>query len=301
MKRCLQCSATFSAPHWTCPHCSYTPGSAQHWPDFLPATMRASFPEASHEFIDGRADLNFWFRARRRLTLDILARHVPPPRHVLELGCGTGYTLAGLQKAYPSATFVASDFQEQALAIAAKSAGDKTDFIRVDAGNLPFISEFDLIVALDVIEHIENDVGALAQMHAALKPGGSLLVSVPQHPFLWSKADEFAGHFRRYRRGELSCKLRQSGFGIEFQTSFMTVLFPLMVAQRILSGSRKDYDPKHELNLNPYLDKCLGAALAAECALVRRGLVMPFGGSCFIAARKPSDLPGATAEMVDRE
>ena len=77
----------------------------------------------------------------------------------------------------------------------------------MDARRIPYEAEFDVIGAFDVIEHIYEDAAVLQQMHRAVRPGGGIIVTVPQHRFLWSKQDEFSCHFRRYTRGELMSKV----------------------------------------------------------------------------------------------
>ena len=100
------------------------------------------------------------------------------------------------------------------------------ELLEVDARRLPFEAEFDVVGAFDVLEHIEEDERALIEMHAALRPGGGLVVTVPQHPALWSAVDEYSRHVRRYRRSELLTKLRDSGFEVIHWTSFVSLLLP---------------------------------------------------------------------------
>ena len=83
---------------------------------------------------------------------------------------------------------------------------------QMDATRMPFFNEFDVICAFDVIEHIEADTSVLAEMHRATKPGGGIVLTVPQHKWLWSAADDYAHHVRRYSRSELTKKVKSAGF-----------------------------------------------------------------------------------------
>ena len=88
------------------------------------------------------------------------------------------------------------------------------DLFQMDARQIPFREEFDVIGAFDVFEHIDQDQTVLEQMHAAVKPGGGIIVTVPQHRWLWSMVDEYSFHRRRYRRMELLQKVKAAGFEV---------------------------------------------------------------------------------------
>ena len=99
----------------------------------------------------------------------------------------------------------------------------------MDARNIPAADVFDLTGAFDVIEHIADDEAVLRGLRRATQTGGGTIIAVPQHPWMWSRADDVAHHQRRYRRGELEAKLRRNGFEILFSSSFTAMLLPLMV------------------------------------------------------------------------
>ena len=156
----------------------------------------------------------------------------------------------------------------------------------MDAQAIPFVAEFDLIAACDVLEHIEQDEAVLAEIFRALKPGGGLLLTVPQHPALWSKSDEVAHHRRRYRRRELAGKARRAGFDIIADTSFVFTLLPAMILQRLLERLRPSYDVTKTLALPSSLDKALEFFLDFERALIYRSISLPLGGSRLVVARR---------------
>ncbi|MGH8061444.1 MAG: hypothetical protein ACREO7_05465, partial [Pseudoxanthomonas sp.] len=123
---------------------------------------------------------------------------------------------------------------------------------------------------------------------AALRPEGGLLVTVPQHPFLWSSQDEAARHVRRYRSGELEEKIRGAGFEVLRSTSFMTLLLPAMLGSRLFNRMSESArrDPLRELRIGTLANRIGDLLMRGDRALVSAGFDLPFGGSRIIAARK---------------
>lgn len=152
---------------------------------------------------------------------------------------------------------------------------------------MPFSGEFDAIGAFDVLEHIEEDEDVLLQLHKALKPEGVLLLTVPQHPRLWSTSDEYACHVRRYTCAEVEVKIRAAGFQILKSTSFVTLLLPAMMVSRDVQKKNKlAYDPTSELKINPFLNKLFYGLMRLEFLGIKLGLSYPFGGSRLVVAKK---------------
>ena len=167
---------------------------------------------------------------------------------------------------------------------------------QMDARRIPFQEEFDLIGAFDVLEHIEEDEVALVQMYQACKTGGGIVLTVPQHRWLWSQVDDFAHHKRRYARAELVKKVAGAGFRVEYATSFVSLLLPLLLASRGLKKSGANMDEQMEavgLNIGGLTNALLGAIMRIEWMLIRSGLSFPLGGSLLLVARKAE--PGATS------
>jgi SAM-dependent methyltransferase len=173
------------------------------------------------------------------------------------------------------------------LRAARRRLGADTLLLRMDARRIPFREEFDLVAAFDVLEHIEDDRAALAEIFRAVKPGGGILLSVPQHPWLWSRADDVACHQRRYRRGELARKVREAGFEILFQTSFVTTLLPAFILQRFLERRNPDAAPGAGLTPPAPVNAALEAVLTFERLVIRCGFRLPLGSSRFLVARRP--------------
>jgi SAM-dependent methyltransferase len=158
----------------------------------------------------------------------------------------------------------------------------------MDARKIPFQNEFDVIGAFDVLEHINEDEQVLDQMYQAVHPGGGIVLTVPQHPFLWSAIDEHACHERRYTKTELATKVKNAGFIIDRTTSFVSLLLPFMMASRLKRHSAiSEHDPLSELKLNRGLNWVFEQILKTEAIMIRLGVSLPFGGSLLLIAHKP--------------
>lgn len=230
---------------------------------------------------------SFWFRSRNALLAWALRTHHPAARSFLEIGCGTGFVLRGLADRHPQLELTGSELFVDGLSVARERV-PQAELIQLDAREIPFVEAYDVIGAFDVIEHIEADERVLDQMHRALRPGGLLMVSVPQHRWLWSSADEHAHHVRRYTRRELTAKVRAAGFEPVLNTSFVTLLLPLLVVSRLADRVRtRSYDPADEMRLPRWLDRGLERVMDLERWSIRRGVRWPVGGSRLLVARRP--------------
>lgn len=229
--------------------------------------------------------VSFWFRARNRLIVSVVARHFPDARSLLEVGCGTGFVLSGLREAFPAMRLVGSELFGEGLEVARERLPSDIDLVQVDAVEMPFEAEFDVVGAFDVLEHIEDDEAALAGMRRAGREGGGLVLLVPQHPRLWSEWDAISRHARRYTRRDLVAKVRRAGFDVLFTSSFVSSLLPAMavsrVARRLL---RRPYDPVADLDPGP-LNAVFERVLDGERRLIERGWSLPVGGSLLLVGR----------------
>jgi SAM-dependent methyltransferase len=236
-------------------------------------------------------DRNFWFRARNKLIIHVLQKCFPHACNMLEIGCGTGYVLRGVTQALPALHISGSEIFLEGLDFAAKRVPNANLF-QMDARDIPYTAEFDVIGAFDVVEHIEQDSQVLHEIYRALKPGGGAMFTVPQHPWLWSDQDERACHVRRYCRHELADKLAQAGFQVVFSSSFVTLLLPLLMISR---RARRKRNPKAnagaEFSLSTPVNSMLYGVLRAEEAMIRMGVRFPIGGTRIMAAIKPVSAP----------
>jgi len=231
---------------------------------------------------------HFWFEPRNHLILQLLNHYFPMARSMLEVGCGTGFVLQAIHQAHPTWQLVGSDFYEEALTYCRQRLSD-VELVRADARQIPFEDQFDVVGAFDMLEYVDDDESALRQFHRALHPGGGILLTVPQHPFLWSPTDEQACHQRRYTRKGMRALLESCDFRVECMTSFAWLPFPLMLLSRFLGRLRKtrtNEDPLNGLRVSKTVNHCLRWMLEREVALSKLGLRMPFGGSLVALATR---------------
>lgn len=174
---------------------------------------------------------HWWFLARREIVIAVAERVLPAGATVLDLGCGTGFVLVQLQQRYNA---YGLDLSPIALDLCRKrglsqvSLGSPEDLSAVEGRS------FEGVFLLDVLEHLDDDVGALRQIAEVLTPGGAVIVTVPAFMFLWSRHDEINEHRRRYVRSELAGLLRRSGLRLEQVTYFNSYLFPLAAGARVV-------------------------------------------------------------------
>ena len=224
---------------------------------------------------------HFWFRARRQLIVDMVRTHFPRATRAIDVGCGTGFVLDGLREAFAECRTVGCDQHAPSLAVARRRG---VAAVRACADPLPFGACFDVALVLDVLEHIDDDVRALTSIGSVLRAGGGLVITVPQHRWLWSEVDVFSCHRRGYTRRMLERTVRTAGFRIERVTSIFTATLPLMLLSRL--RQRKTFDVNREFRIPAPLNAMLGAATEMEWKAVRAGLRLPVGGSLLMVARR---------------
>jgi SAM-dependent methyltransferase len=182
------------------------------------------------ELLDRIEESHWWFVGKRKLLNSLLSRD-PGRGLLLDLGCGTG----GVLRDWMSRRLcVGTDRSELALEIC-RRRGFGT-LVRSDLNDLPFpAGTFDTVLLLDVIEHLDDDVGFLANVARLLAPGGRIVVSVPAFQFLWSQHDETFEHRRRYSAAQLRGVIEAAGLVSERRTYTNALLFPLAAVWRVLS------------------------------------------------------------------
>ena len=219
---------------------------------------------------------HWWYHGRRRIVMDLVAR-LPLPREaqILDAGCGSGRNLVELA-GFGSATGLEPSARGAEVA-RARGVGEV-----VEAGidTMPFDdASFDLITLLDVLEHIEDDRGALRGLRRVARPGGMLLITVPAYPRLWSSHDELNLHYRRYTRRALLDRAEEAGWRPLRTTHFNALLLPVAAAWRLGERLRSSEEPSSsELVRTPAaLNWLLEQPLRAEAALLRSGRRIPAG------------------------
>ncbi len=231
-------------------------------------------------------DHYWWFVGRRRLALSLASRFEVVPAAVvnlLDLGCGTGAVLGAAE----GRMRVGVDMTT--LALEKCQTRGLSDLAKADATALPLVDNtFDVVIALDIFEHVEDDIAAMAEVSRVLTPGGILVLSVPAFGFLWGPHDVALHHFRRYTRGEVEARLRSVGLEIELATYAVFLLFPVVVVARFFEKRRSGPAEANLPAVSPFINRFLIGLLEFEAKLIARmGLRLPWGSSVVVVARKP--------------
>jgi len=224
---------------------------------------------------------HWWFVGKRDLVTRLLHRFGPRrrPLRILDAGCGSGQTLVDL------ASFgrcVGADYD--ASAVAFTTARGIRCAIQADCQRPPFQpGRFDVVLLLDTLEHVTDDVRALGELGALLKPDGRLVISVPAHPWLFGSHDRALGHVRRYDEARLRRVVRRAGLRIRHLTGYNTVLFPAVAGwrtlRRVVWADARDSDVA--IQWPGWLNRLLCALMRFENRLNLRG---PFAPSVTMVA-----------------
>jgi len=231
-----------------------------------------------------REDSYWWFVGRRGIVDRILSRFVKQVGVAVDIGCGSGRNLQLLSK-HAGLTLG----MDRSLAALEAAAARGMPVARADAQVLPLPDcSVDLLAALDVLEHLDDDMRALAEFQRVLRPNGFLLVTVPAYRFLWSEHDEALMHRRRYVASELHIKLVRSGFRLLKRSYAVFFAFFPIVFYRLFRGlvPKSPLEPKVSYMMLPgSLNKLLAAMLGFE-GWMMGGLNLPWGTSIVTLAQK---------------
>ena len=194
---------------------------------------------------------HWWFRSRRDLVGSqvekalVSMQQTPQAARIIDYGCGTGYNL-GLLSQFGGV--VGADVKVEMLGSRAKRGA--TPRIDLNEDNAAHFGTFNLLTALDVLEHIEDDVAGLRAMQRFVAPGGQMLLTVPAYAWLWSGEDVISEHKRRYTLATLRRVLRAAGLEVLFASYFNLSILPMMTAvvwtRRLLNGrdnTKSNVDP----------------------------------------------------------
>jgi SAM-dependent methyltransferase len=240
----------------------------------------------------------WWFQGRMRLIQSVLKTFLPePPRpgRVLDVGCGTGLMMQEVKGWRPTGV----DFSMLALQFC-RDRG-LANLAHADVVNLPFQDgSLDLILALDMMEHVERDDLLIREFNRVLRPGGCIMATVPAHPYLWSDHDVALHHFRRYTWSSMRSLLKSAKFRpIKFSYGICLV-HPLIVVFRMLqrlwqrsTGVDNPQPKTHLIALPSIVNSFLIGLLRIEARLIRV-MNLPFGTSLVVLARKEAELPRAS-------
>jgi SAM-dependent methyltransferase len=254
-------------------------------PEGVPGALPREMMQHTYPILYEVEQTHWWHIGRRRILAgfvsDLCSGVTDRRARILDVGCGTGANLLMLSQ-FGDAEGV--DLSEDALAFCRERGLEK---VKLGAAEkLPYDDgTFDLVTALDVVEHLDDDLAGLREMQRVLRPGGRVLLFVPTFMFLWGLQDDVSNHRRRYRLPELRRVLEQAGFEIE-RTTYANITFflPILLARKLMRVTGIKAESENNINVSA-LNGVLGSLLGAE-SVVLRFMDIPFGVSGLCVARK---------------
>jgi ubiquinone/menaquinone biosynthesis C-methylase UbiE len=248
-------------------------------------TVAGELPDEGYfDVMAANAGSHWWYEARRVLVADLLADRLPPGATAVDVGCGTGEVMAVLV-ASGASRVVGTDLSPRALAHAASREQPAGSLVAARAEQLPLpAGSADVLVSLEVIEHLDVDLTALQEYRRVLRAGGTLLVTVPAYESLWSEHDEWAGHRRRYGSGQLRRVVERAGFDVERVSYYFSFLVPFAFALRRTPLRRLVSSTDEAASSSPLVSRVMTSLCGAERAMMRRIDRLPCGLSILALA-----------------
>ncbi len=253
--------------------------------NIVPKPLPREMQQHTYSIMYEVEESHWWFVGRRRILRSFMARIVADLKktnpQILDIGCGTG---ANLEMLAEFGAVQGVDVSPEALAFCRTRGLDQ---VRQGAAEeLPYADgQFDLVTALDVVEHLDDDRSGLEEMRRVLHPKGRALIFVPAFMFLWGVQDDISNHRRRYTLKGIKDVLQSAGFELERATyANITFFFPILLGRILMRAT--GFRPASENNLTiGGLNGVLGSLFGAEATLLRY-LNFPFGVSIICVARR---------------
>lgn len=253
-----------------------------------PAISEVSYSEGGHASLAEVEESSYWFNHRNAVISQLISRTLPNRATIFDIGGGNGYVSLGLARngfetvvIEPGANGV-SAARKRGLQVVQAAYQD----LDVPDGSIPTAGLF------DVLEHLEDDIGALRALHRAIEPGGMLYLAVPALSWLWSNEDIEAGHYRRYRKDDLAKRVESAGFEVQSAAYFFaSLVLPVFLMRVVPYRLRIKGDRGNPVNDYTLPENAVGRLferwLAKERAAIEAtGEGPSFGTSIFLAARR---------------
>ena len=247
---------------------------------------KISYPESGNMSCYELENKSYWFRQRNHIISIIVQKRFKNGVFA-DVGGGNGYVCDKLEKQFPELSFILVEPGPDGCRNA-RQRGLKLVFNKTlkELSEYPYLENIGIF---DVIEHIQDDNAFLKELYLKLKSGGKVFLTTPAYGFLWSKADENAGHFRRYTITDLKKKAEIVGFQIEYSSYFFATLLPLIFLFRVLPvklGIIREDSTAAEDHAETVLSKWLEKILSCELFLLKHGIHLPFGASIIMCIKK---------------
>jgi SAM-dependent methyltransferase len=239
--------------------------------------------ERFHDFEREVEDFHWWYRVRREILDQQLARlALPPGARLLDVGCGTGGASLVLSR-YGDA--VALDRAPESFRLS-MDRPYRHRVVGSASAPLPFADgSFDVVCALDILEHLDDDLACARELRRVCKPNGVVIAYVPALDILWGYNDDYSHHRRRYTRDQLSRVLEEAGLDVEQSGYFNMILFLPTLLARVAQRRFKQLDQmEHSTRPHP-LHPLLAALFRLELPILKRA-PLPVGTSAFALARR---------------
>jgi SAM-dependent methyltransferase len=230
--------------------------------------------------VEGAIEENhWWFVGRRRLfrhTINKLA--LPKSAAILDVGTSTGTNLRMLRE-MGFENVRGLDFSEEAIRWCEKKGLGQVE--KGDICDMPFgVDQFDLILATDIVEHVNDDARALQEIGRVLKPCGRAIITVPAFQGLWGAQDDISHHKRRYLKRDFLGRLRNNGLSVDDCFYFNFILFvPIWLARRVIMWLDLSLESENQVN-SPLMNFVMKAIFTVD-VIIARTLRPPFGVSIF--------------------
>lgn len=235
-----------------------------------------------HKQYQDLEESHWLFKVRDNILKDVAKKYFKQNASILDFGCNYGHSVQLLQRLGYRAQGV--DISEVAIQYG-KSIGIQNIFLLDEKKNNQ--ETFDVVIALDVIEHIQDDERALKEISEMVKPGGLIVVAVPAYMFLWGVQDEVAHHFRRYTMSQLvSLSKRAGDFEIVRKTYFNTLLFVPIALFRLVSRLVQRNSRSSDLDINNAFLNTLFFGIFNFERKILKYINMPFGVTALLILRK---------------
>ena len=214
--------------------------SEENWSDLL--------EDMHDESKEGTHPIDFF---ERKMVFDQLGNFLKTNKHpvICDFGCSTGYMLNEIREENPDSVLLGVDIIESGLLKLSRSNSDIMLF-KFDITNIPFPNELlDVVICLNVLEHITDDMAVLHEFYRAIRPGGVCCLVVPYGKKLYDYYDAACKHVRRYGKNELITRCRSAGFTVLYNNYLASLIYPAFYLKKTLGKRAIMQEEEREIKM----------------------------------------------------